>query len=192
MHAMQQEFAALIAEAGAVAEDAGRRFGALDRDQLNWKPAESQWSVGQCFDHLIKINSTYFPQLQRIEQGFYSRTWRDRVPWVARLFGSLVLNAVKPESPRKYKAARFVEASPGAMDEGIIARFIAHQQEVVEHMKRSGSRDVSAIVVKSPVAPVVFYSLLDAFRIIVAHERRHMAQAQRVVESEGFPGARYH
>jgi hypothetical protein len=187
---MQQEFSALIGEAGAIAEDAGRTFGALDREQLNWKPAESQWSVAQCFDHLIKINSTYLPQLQRIEQGSYSPTWRDRVPWAARLFGSLVLNAVKPESPRKYKAARFVDASPSAIDEGIIARFMAHQQEVVEHMKRTGGRDVNAIVLKSPVAPVVFYSLLDAFRIIVAHERRHMAQAERVVKSEGFPRAR--
>jgi hypothetical protein len=27
----------------------------------------------------------------------------------------------------------------------------------------------------------------DAFRIVAAHERRHMAQARRVMASDGFP-----
>jgi hypothetical protein len=46
---------------------------------------------------------------------------------------------------------------------------------------------LSAIVVRSAVAPVAFYSALDAFKILVAHERRHLAQAERVMSPIGFP-----
>ena len=54
----------------------------------------------------------------------------------------------------------------------------------------TGSRDLRTVVVTSPVAPIAFYSALDAFRILVAHERRHMAQAERVITADGFRSAK--
>jgi hypothetical protein len=184
---MNQELPALIADANAIAADAERTFGQLTREQLNWKPGADQWSVAQCFEHLITINRAYTPQLRLIEQGAYAPTWRDHVPVLARLFGSMILRAVQPESQRKFKAAPHVAPSTGPIDGDIIARFTTHQQEVIEHMTMTGSRDLRTVVVTSPVAPIAFYSALDAFRILVAHERRHMAQAERVITADGFP-----
>ena len=184
---MNQELPGLIVEARSIADDARRTFGTLNREQLNWKRRADEWSVAQCFDHLIKINSTYFPQLQGVADGSHQQTWRARVPFLPRLFGSLVLGAVKPQSPRKLKAARHVEPATSAIDADIIDRFVAHQQDVIERMKQTGSRDLSAVVIISPLAPIAFYSVLDAFKIIVTHERRHMAQAERVTRSDGFP-----
>ena len=186
---MNPELPALITEATAIAADAESAFARLTRDQLNWKPAADEWSVAQCFDHLIKINSTYFPQWRRIEEGAYRPTWRDRVPLLARFFGLIVLRAVQPASKRKFKAAKHVEPSSSAIDGDIIARFTSHQHQVIQHMTLAGSRDATAIIITSPVAPIAYYSLLDAFRIIVAHERRHMAQAARVVRADGFPSS---
>jgi len=184
---VNEQLPALTSEAGAIAADAEHVFGPLSREQLNWKRQADQWSVAQCFDHLIKINTAYFPQLRRIEDGAYAPSWRDRVPWLGRFFGSMILRAVQPESRRKFKAAKHVEPSTSAIDEGIIARFTAHQREVIQHMTLTAGRDLSAIMVTSAVAPVAFYSALDAFRILVAHERRHMAQAERVTHADGFP-----
>jgi hypothetical protein len=184
---VNEELPALMAEASAIAADAARTFGGLNRDELNWATQAGQWSVAQCFEHLIKINELYFPQLQSIEEGKYAPSWRDRVPWLGRLFGSMILGAVQPGARRKFKAAKHVEPSTSAIDGDIIARFTAHQREVVQHMTLTGSRDLSATVVTSAVAPVAFYSALDAFKILVAHERRHMAQAERVTNADGFP-----
>ncbi len=184
---MNQELPPLITEANAIAADAEGTFSRLNREQLNWKRAADQWSVAQCFEHLIKINAAYFPQLRRIEQGAYAPTCRDSVPVLARLFGSMILRAVQPASPRTFKAAKHVEPSPSVTDGDIIARFTAHQQEVIEHMKMAGVRDLSTVIITSAVAPIAFYSVLDAFKILVAHERRHMAQAERVLNADGFP-----
>jgi hypothetical protein len=30
-----------------------RAFGQLSTRQLNWRPNEREWRIGQCFDHLI-------------------------------------------------------------------------------------------------------------------------------------------
>jgi hypothetical protein len=184
---MSPELPSLIAEANAIAADAQRTFGPLNREQLNWRDRAGQWSVAQCFEHLIKINDAYAPQWRLIEQGAYAPTWRDRVTWLADLFGSLILRAVQPQSQRKFKAAHHVEPSAGTIDGDIVARFTAHQQEVVAHMTTTGKRDLRRVMVTSAVAPIAFYSALDAFSILVAHERRHMAQAERVSKADGFP-----
>jgi hypothetical protein len=184
---VNEELPALTSEAGAIAADAERTFGALSAEQLNWKPQAGQWSVAQCFEHLIKINAAYFPQLRRIEEGAYAPSWRDHVPWLGRFFGSMILRAVQPASQRKFKAAKHVEPTTSTIGDDIVARFTAHQREVIQHMTLAGSHDLGAIVVTSAVAPVTFYSALDAFKILVTHERRHMAQAQRVTNADGFP-----
>jgi hypothetical protein len=54
-------------------------------------------------------------------------------------------------------------------------------------MRSLENKDPAETIITSPFASVVVYSLLDAFRLIVAHERRHFAQAQRVMETAGFP-----
>jgi hypothetical protein len=66
---VNEELPALTSEAGAIAADAERVFGPLSREQLNWKRQADQWSVAQCFEHLIKINTAYFPQFRGIEEG---------------------------------------------------------------------------------------------------------------------------
>jgi DinB superfamily len=158
---------------GNGAADAERTFGQLNREQLNWKRGAGQWSVAQCFEHLIKIDCAYSPQLRLIELGAYTPTWRDHVPLLGRFFGSMILRDVEPS------------IDPIAGD--IIVRFSTHQQEMVEHMTVTGRRDLRTVVITSAVAPIAFYSALDAFRILVAHQRRHMGQAERVIKADSFP-----
>ena len=185
---MNESVPHLVSEAESIAVDAQRAFGSLSGAQLNWKPNADAWSVAQCFDHLIRINATYFPSLRRIHERGYTPGWRDRLPFLSRAIGSLVLKAVQPESPRKFKAASHVMPTSSSLDDQIIARFVTHQQEVVAHMKRTAAHgDLDRMVIVSPVASAAFYSVLDAFKIIVAHERRHMAQAGRVTQAPGFP-----
>jgi len=47
--------------------------------------------------------------------------------------------------------------------------------------------DLEKIVITSPVAAAVTYSLMDAYRIIVVHEARHFQQAKRLTEEATFP-----
>jgi hypothetical protein len=41
----------------------------------------------------------------------------------------------------------------------------------------------------SPFLRVITYSVLDALRLIAAHDRRHMEQARRVTQMPEFPAA---
>lgn len=184
---MNEELPKLIDGANAITDEAQNSFGHLNANQLNWKPSPKQWSVAQCLDHLIVINSTYFPVIEKIARDGYKPSLQQRLPLLPGLFGSLVITAVSPEGKRKYKASSHVQPSSSAIAGDIMARFRSHQQELIRHMRMTEKVDLSNTIITSPVASFATYSMLDAYRIVVAHERRHVLQAKRVMETTGFP-----
>ena len=54
-------------------------------------------------------------------------------------------------------------------------------------MKATEHLDLENIIITSPVSAAITYSIMDAYRIIVVHERRHFEQARRVTEEPSFP-----
>jgi DinB superfamily len=183
------ELDGLVAELQAVASDAAKVFGRLSPAQLNWKPSAEQWSVGQCFDHLIVTNSTFFPAMRRIASGTFKSGLWGRVSPLSGFFGRFILKALDPEKGRRTKAPRVFEPSKSDVAADVIERFAAHQSEVSELMRATAGADLRGLKVTSPVSAVATYSLLDAYRIVVAHERKHFEQARRVTRAEGFPAA---
>ena len=181
------ELEGLVEELGAVGAEARKVFGCLTRAQLNWKPSAEQWSVGLCFDHLIKTNSTFFPEMERVAAGtFKSSAWA-RVSPLSGFFGRFVLKTLDPEKGRKTKAPRVFLPASSDVDADVMEKFAAHQAELAKLMRATSKADLRRTMVTSPVTSVATYSLLDAYRIVVAHERKHFEQARRVTNVPGFP-----
>jgi len=174
-------------EAEVIAGDAKAHFGQLNSRQLNWKPAADSWSVAQCLDHLISINREYYPTFNGILNGEHRLALIHRLPFLPAMFGRMMVKALSPNAQRKFKAPGSAQPSSSSIDPQIVDRFITHQLQTLAKMRSLEDRDPARIIITSPFASAVVYSLLDAFRLIVAHERRHFAQAQRVMEADGFP-----
>ena len=179
----------LVAELEAVAEDASKVFGNLSAAQLNWKPSAEQWSVGQCFDHLIVTNRCFFPDIERVAAGKYKSSLWGRVSPLSGFFGRFILKALDPEKGRKTKAPRVFEPARSDVAADVIEQFAVHQEELSARMRATAGADLRGLKVTSPVSAVATYSLLDAYRIVVAHERKHFEQARRVTQAAGFPAA---
>jgi hypothetical protein len=181
------ELGRLVEELGAVTEDARNVFGRLSANQINWKPSAEQWSIGQCFDHLIQTNRCFFPDMESIAAGtFKSSAWA-RVSPLSGFFARMILRALDPVKGRKTKAPRVFLPASSDVAADVIEKFAGHQVELAERMRATAGRDLRRTMVTSPVAAVATYSLLDAYRIVVAHERKHFEQARRVTETQGFP-----
>jgi hypothetical protein len=178
----------LIAKAEQVRSNANAAFEALSAEQINWRPSAGQWSIAQCLEHLIRLNEPYFPQIDKILSGQRKASLWERVPLLPAFFGRLVLSAVQPESKKKVKARPAYTPVWSSIDIGILVRFSAHQQDLIRRMKATAELPIEKIVITSVVSPFVTYSLLDAYRILVAHERRHLRQAERVMRAPRFPG----
>ena len=183
------ELAGLVTELGEIAEEARREFGRLSAAQVNWKPSAEEWSVGQCFEHLMKTNGGFAPVLARIARGERRETAWEKWSPLSGFFGRMLERTLAREGGRKFKAPAKLHPASSEVAPDVVERFAAHQRELADQLRGVAHVDLKKTVVTSPVSGLVTYSLLDAIRIVVAHERRHFRQAQRVTKAQGFPAA---
>ena len=182
------DLATVVAEGRLVADETKRAFGQLSDEQVNWKPSEGEWSIGQCFDHLIISNRPFFGIIEEIREARRrNRVW-ERMPLLPRFFGRLLIRTLRADSGRKVKARPAFYPSSSHLAPGIVGDFLEQQEHLLRLVEATRGLDLHTITITSPVVPLVTYSLMDAYRIIVVHEQNHVVQARRVMESPGFRG----
>lgn len=183
---MNEHLGELIESIRTIAVDVRSSFGELSAAQLNWKPSAERWSVAQCFDHLITSNEGYLPIIEQVRGGTKKTRFLERLPVLPGLAGKLLIKSLDPASTRKLKAPKNFQPAQSNISANVIDDFVTQQDKIVEGMNSTSHLDLERIVITSPAASFVTYSLLDAYRIIVVHEQRHFQQAQRVAAEPGF------
>ena len=157
-------------------------FGQLSEEELNWKPDPNTWSIAQNIDHLITINSTYFPIIASLHQGSYKLSLMGKVGFIAPVMGKMVLNAVGPDRKQKTKTFPIWEPSTSRIKGDILTRFSKHQEDLKLAIEGSADLLEKGVIISSPANKNIVYSLESAFDIIVSHEERHLVQAQELWE----------
>jgi hypothetical protein len=181
------DLSTVLAEGRLVADETARSFGQLSTRQINWKPTETEWSIGQCFDHLLRSNRPYEGIIQEILDGRRRPRGWERIPLLPRVFGTLLIRTLRPDSGRRVTARPNFLPSSSDIAPAVIASFLEQQARVLGLMAATRGLDLEHITVTSPVVGFVTYSLMDAYRIIVVHEQNHFVQAHRVSVTPGFP-----
>ena len=156
-------------------------FGALSPDELNWKPNPYVWSIAQNIDHVITLNSTYYPIINKIRSGEYQVPFIGKIGFMADYFGKLILKSVQPDTTKKIKTFPVWEPQSGEISPDILERFESSQTELKGLINNSQDLLDENIVISSPANKFIVYRLDKAFDIIVAHEYRHLEQAKGVL-----------
>ncbi|MEI8167108.1 MAG: DinB family protein [Chloroflexales bacterium] len=164
-----------------------RRLGHLSAIQLNWRPNPEEWSLGQCLEHLIIANRAYFVPLEQLLAGQKPTTIWERLPVAPALFARLLIDALEPAANRRVQAPKIFQPGQSAVERQILTTFAQQQQRMVELMRACERLDAANIIITSPIAAFVTYSLLDAFRIIVVHAQHHLAQTVKLLSLPEFP-----
>ena len=175
-------------ELDAIAADAGTACGRLDARHINWTADASRWSVAQCLEHLLTANRQMVEMADQALDATRGRTLWQRLPIWPGLLGRMLVRTQSPNATRRFKAPGTAQPAASALDTGIVARFVDRQRELIAKLDASATRDLAGVVMASPFLGIVTYSVLDGWRLIVAHERRHVQQAKQVMATPGFPG----
>ena len=155
--------------------------------QFAWQPAPDAWSVSLCIDHLNATARHYLPMLDEgiadaIRRGLYGAG-----PYTYNLAGRFLVYLVEPTTRFRAKAPEAFQPAPGRPQHDVMAAFRAYQVQYVDRLHQANGLDLARARVSSPVARWLWMPLGSGFAMMVAHERRHLAQAQRVLSAEGFP-----
>ena len=172
-----------------VARETHATFGGLDARQLNWRPAEDRWSIAQCFDHLLTANRQMFQAAEDALDGTTPRTVVQRLPVLPGVMGRALIRSQAPPPTRKFTAPPQARPASSDIAAGVIQAFVEQQHDALTRLRALDERQAAQVIMVSPFIKVVVYSVLDGWRLIFAHERRHFEQARVVASSAAFPKA---
>jgi hypothetical protein len=161
-------------------------FGGLDARQLNWRPDEVRWSVAQCFDHLVSANRLMSRAAEDALNAGRRTVWQ-RVPLLPGIFGRLLIRSQTPGAARKFTASSKAQPATSDIATDIITRVVEQHRNAVARLQALEEHEAARTIMTSPFIGVVTYSVLDGWRLLLAHDRRHFEQARRVTQLPGFP-----
>ena len=183
---VNQDLYNIIDEITEVWQKAELTFGHLSAEQINWKPSADGWSIGQCFEHLIKTNELFYGELDKIAGGSRANSFLENYSPLSGFFGNLLVKSLRKDE-RKFKAPSPKIVPPSEIDANIVEIFAGHQSELIGKIKATEKADWKKTKITSPFMKLMTYKLADGFRVVVEHEKRHVRQAARVLEEENFP-----
>jgi len=162
--------------------------GDLTETQLNWKPSPGQWSVAQCLEHLAVATQGFDKYFSAALTRAKSKSPNTNPPaYKPTRMGGWLAKHVAPESPRKLRAPKMFRPADASTIQGSLQIFLGEQQKFIDFVGQCQDIDYNKTRIRSPVTPLIRYSLADAFVITVLHAQRHLAQARRVREMAKFP-----
>lgn len=177
--------AAVQAEVDGISRRVRDRFGALSSAQVAWQPAPERWGIGQCLVHLARVNELYRVRLTPLLHDARARGLGARRPLRGSWLGRWFTRAVGPEG-RPVRTPPVLRPRREAVDNAL-ETFFAEQVRLQTLLDESRGLDLDRVRVSSPVSRLLRFHACDAFRILVEHEKRHVAQAEHVAAAPGFP-----
>ncbi len=178
----------LAVELEALSDEVVSTFAGLSEEQFNWKHSPEVWSVGQCLDHLVVTNRKEMTAMEKAVKGEHTATFWEKLPWLPGFVGGFLIKAVDPANVKKNKAPAVFAPAESDFSKSVLDDYAAVSKEIATQMRAAQGMDTAKMIITSPVAIVATYSLADAFKIVVLHDRRHFEQAKRLMDMAMFPG----
>ena len=152
------------------------------------RPSISSWSAAECLAHLSVSSEMFLPVLEAALDDAKKRgVLSERAPKMDVLGRVLRWFLEPPIRQRVRTSAPFVPRSVRAKSEAF-GEFAALQDKLVGLLNRARGVDLRRVKIVSPFDRRVRYNVFSAFRIVVAHQRRHLWQAEQAVRQ--LTGAR--
>jgi hypothetical protein len=177
----------ILDEAEKNSAEARQLVTGLSEEQLNWTSAPRKWSMAQCLDHLATTSKQFEPYFtSAISRGREKYPGSNAVAYRPSWVGGWLAKQVMPETTRRFPSPKAFKPSQSKIS-GSLERYLEQQAELLKFVREAAGIDYNKVRLRSPVTPLMRYSLADAFVVTVLHGQRHLGQARRMRETPGFP-----
>lgn len=175
--AFRRQFEQLSADADVIASP-------LSDEQFHWRARQDSWSVAQCLEHLNVTARLYLTSIDAgiadaIRRGLYAPG-----PYRYNWLGRLSVAVMEPPVRLRVSSPNAFQPAPTRPRRDIMAAFHAYQVQYIDRLRQSSGLDLARARVSSPAVNWLRIPLGSSFAVMAAHERRHLWQAARIVESQ--------
>jgi uncharacterized damage-inducible protein DinB len=154
----------------------------LSREQLHYRPAPGRWTVAECLEHIVTVETRLLDRIQTTlgkgpDSSRRSVFEGQDAALVARTIGRV----------QRFPAPEILVPTGRVPDEQLLPAFEA-ARERSRDFAASTQADLRSHYFKHPI-----FGDLDLYQwllMIAAHCDRHHVQSEEVIASEGFPTAK--
>lgn len=177
---------ALLADIAEIDQEVTAILSGYSAAQLTWKPAPQEWSITECFDHLIVFGHQYYPKVQQTIEQTRQKNLHESRPFRPSWFGKIFINTQKPNSGWKTKTFKIFK--PGhSPDAATGQRFLEQQQTLIDLIRQADGYDLNTFKLTSPITSLLKFSIGEALWMLVVHQQLHLQQANAVAQLAEFP-----
>jgi hypothetical protein len=172
------QLASLLEQFQSAAREARKLV--LDRPEhdLTRKLQPQSWSAAECLDHLARTTCSYLPAISRAVASAPKLTTKR--PLRTGTLASLLIRNLEPPYRLRYKVIPQL-VPRNANFEGAWSAFEESQSRLVEAVCTAAGFAIDKVKVPCPVCTHVTYNAYGAFRMLAAHQRRHLWQIQQIL-----------
>ncbi len=157
-----------------------RSVAGLTVEQLNYRPAPDQWTIGQCLAHIILTERMLFDEARKGLEAPASPKRRKDV----KITDDEVIKAISGRT-QKVKAPDALVAEGKYVDpEQALEELKGNRTRILAYLKERPLDDFRNHINDSPFGPTDGY---HACLYIAGHTARHTAQIEEVKNASGFP-----
>ncbi len=155
-------------------------FKTLPLETLNWKSSPDSWSILECLEHLNRYGDYYIPEIEkRITASQYRPAEIFKSGWLGNYFA----NAMLPkEKLNKMKTFTSMNPVGSKLNMDTLKKFLSQQQAILNRLDKSKEVDLNKTKTGISISKWIKLRLGDTFRVVIYHNQRHMAQAERVLK----------
>jgi hypothetical protein len=160
-------------------EDARTLLTYYEPELLSRRPVAARWSPIECVAHLNLANQAMLPGIQNAVDAA-APSDRPGQPYRLDFVGRLLAWTLEPPPLLKLKAPTIAEPVQTGDPEHVLSEFEQLHAQLLDLLHKSAGRAIDLQKMKSPFANVQ-YNGYAAFRIVSAHDRRHLWQARKML-----------
>lgn len=153
-------------------------FQSLSNEQLNYKPSPQSWSMLQCLEHINYYAVFYHPHLKKniLASTAEAETFK------SGFLGNYLVKMVIPSgNSKKMKTFKSMDPSSSVLSVDVLERFIESQEEMLDLIERAYKINLNKGKIPVTFAKLIKLKTGDTLRFMVYHNKRHIAQALRLV-----------
>lgn len=178
--------AARKSETLAINEIVANEFEILDQKLFNAKPGPKKWSVAECIQHLNITLQIYVPQLVSAVKNKHQFTGQRQI-FTHSFIGKLGVNSMSPkannEIPRKMQT--FKKLKPKELEyekREVLDNFLGFQNDIISVIEGTDNMSLEKPRIVTAAGSFLKMRFGDALHFIIAHNQRHVLQAQNVLK----------
>lgn len=149
------------------------------------QPADGAWSAMQCLGHLNTYGDYYLPAIEKaiIEAKQHGKIAEVNFKpgWLGNYFTNMMLPNEQGVPNKKMKASKNYTTNNEGNSDCTIAKFIDQQEKLLLLLEEAKQVDINSLRIPVSIAKFIQLKLGDVFMFLIAHNLRHVKQAERAI-----------